>query len=605
MPIELAKIQLNRVHHIETLERAALVHHSVPGLEGSLTQNLGRDSVRLRIEGIFYGLQANQDLETLRKAYKQREPVDFLTDIVGQAYFSQVLLEQFEVFQSAQFPEQFSYRLTIAEYVPPKKSAATNQAAVKKAIKKQATALMDIATLPDALTMGSIPELTNPAAPLNGAVDQVATAFSGINSPMAGLSALSTVPTEAAAEPPQPLPQLAPLAWVKPPPIEDLLKAGVPVKNLLSSGASAETLVKAGASAIDLRQAGISAEQLTQAGISAKTLQAAENTLKVVSVLETIPRITLEFLDEDNIPLAHQTYCITKSNKTIVTGELDDRGQCQLDIVTGDTFTIALPNLDASDWNYVLPTTPVPIDSSDRDLIPSSTAEIAFQLLNEAGSPYAQEIYEIILPDGRTQTGQLDDQGQAYLENIPAGTCSLSFPNLDAEDWQLTPPTVPGTPEIPDRPATDETSQIRFVLVDEDGIPVGRQDYQIILPDGRTQTGQLDDQGQAHLTDIAAGLCEVTFPNLDAEDWQLVEQSIAPVPIPVPIPESSELSITIVSEEGTPLAGIRYELQQTDTIVRQGISGQNGQVQIPNLAAGTYSITFPDLDAGDWQLNST
>jgi Prealbumin-like fold domain/DNA circularisation protein N-terminus len=604
MPIELAKIQLNRVHQIDTLERAALVHHAVPGLEGSLTQNLGRDSVRLRIEGIFYGLQANQDLETLRKAYKQREPVDFLTDIVGQAYFSQVLLEQFEVFQSAQFPEQFSYRLTIAEYVPPKKNAAANQAAVKKAIKKQATALMDIATLPDALTMGSIPELTNPAAPLNGAVDQVATALSGINGPMAGLSALSTVPTEAATEPPQPLPQPAPLAWVKPPPIEDLLQAGVPVKNLLSSGASVETLVKAGASALDLRQAGISADQLTQAGVAANMLQSAENTLKVVAVLETIPRITLEFLDEDNQPLAHQAYCITKSNKTIVTGELDDRGQCQLDIVTGDTFTIALPNIDGNDWNYVVPIVSSPIDSSDRDPIASSNSEITFQLLNEEGSPYAQQPYEIILPNGRTQTGQLDDQGQAHLDNIPAGICSLSFPNLDAEDWQLIPPETPEIPEIPETPETpalDGTSQISFALVDEDGIPVARQEYQIRLPDGRTQTGHLDDQGQAHFTGIAAGHCEVTFPNLDAADWQLAQESIAPVPIP----ESSELSFTIVSDEGTPLAGIRYELQQAEAIVRQGISDQNGQVQIPDLAAGTYSITFPGLDAGDWQLNST
>lgn len=605
MPIELAKIQLNRVHQIDTLERAALVYHSVPGLEGSLTQNLGRDSVRLRIEGIFYGVQASQDLETLRKAYKQREPVDFLTDIVGQAYFSQVLLEQFEVFQSAQFPEQFSYRLTIAEYVPPKKSAAANQAAVKKAIKKQAAALMDIATLPDALTMGSIPELTNPAAPLNGAVDQVATALGGINGPMAGLSALSTVPTEAAAEPPKPLPQPDPLAWVKPPPIEELLKAGVPVKNLLSSGASVETLVKAGASALDLRQAGISAEQLTKSGVAVNTLQAAEKNLNVISVLETIPRITLEFLDEDNVPLAHQAYRITKSNQTIVTGELDDRGQCQLDIVTGDTFTIALPNLDRNDWDYI-PTPPIDsIDSSDRDPISSSNSEITFQLLNETGSPYAQQPYEIILPDGRTQTGQLDDQGQAHLENIPAGSCSLSFPDLDAEDWQLITPERPGTPETPEAPAIDGTSQIRFALVDEDGIPVARQDYQIRLPDGRTQTGQLDDQGQAHFTDIAAGLCEVTFPNLDAEEWQLAQESIAPVPIPVPIPESSELNFTIVSEAGTPLADIRYELRQGDTIVRQGISGQNGQVQIPNLVAGTYAITFPDLDAADWQLNST
>ena len=125
MPIELAGIRLDRIHKIVTLEQATLVSHQVPGLEGNVVQNLGRDSVRLQIEGIFYGTTATEDLEALRDVYKQRDPVDFLAEIVGQAYFGEVILERFEVQQLAQDPDQFSFTLTIAEYVVPPEPEAT------------------------------------------------------------------------------------------------------------------------------------------------------------------------------------------------------------------------------------------------------------------------------------------------------------------------------------------------------------------------------------------------------------------------------------------------------------------------------------------------
>ena len=47
-----------------------------------------------------------------------------------------------------------------------------------------------IATLPDALTLGSIPELTNPFTPLKGSLDQVQTAATGLQETMTGLKTL-------------------------------------------------------------------------------------------------------------------------------------------------------------------------------------------------------------------------------------------------------------------------------------------------------------------------------------------------------------------------------------------------------------------------------
>lgn len=171
MSIEIAGITLNRVHRIKTLEQSSLVYQQVPGMQGSVVQNIGRQSTRLQVNGIFYGVKAQEDLEKLRKAYKQQKPVNFLADIVGQAYFSQVVVECFEVQQSTAYPDQFSYVLTIAEFVANQSKASPSH--VNASVKKMAIAHMAGLTLPDALKIGTLPEVSNPFAPLKVSIDPV------------------------------------------------------------------------------------------------------------------------------------------------------------------------------------------------------------------------------------------------------------------------------------------------------------------------------------------------------------------------------------------------------------------------------------------------
>jgi hypothetical protein len=189
VPIEIGGIQLNRVHRLATLEQAALVSHRIPGLEGSVVQNMGRASVQLEVEGIFYGETAKGELEGLRALYKKREPVDFLAEIVGEAYFSQVLITRFDVFEVAGNPDEYSYLLHILEYVvPPEPEAAPDFADVDASILEDAQSFMDAATLPDLI--GSIPNITNPLAPLDGALDSVEEAMSGLSSVTSSLQSL-------------------------------------------------------------------------------------------------------------------------------------------------------------------------------------------------------------------------------------------------------------------------------------------------------------------------------------------------------------------------------------------------------------------------------
>jgi hypothetical protein len=189
MPIELAGIQLNRVHHIETLEQGSFVYHRIPGAQGNVAQNMGRDSVCLQLQGIFYGPTAQEELTKLRQVYQKRQAVDFLADIVGQAYFSQVILDRFEVVQSVRDPDQFSYVLTITEFVKPASPPPT-RATVNAAIKADAANFLAIATLPDTLKMGALPEVTNPIAPLTSAIAPVQAATQHLDAAATGLKAL-------------------------------------------------------------------------------------------------------------------------------------------------------------------------------------------------------------------------------------------------------------------------------------------------------------------------------------------------------------------------------------------------------------------------------
>lgn len=189
MTVELGGISLNHIHRMTTLEKADLVKHRIPGMAGNVVQDLGRNAVRLSISGIIYGSQtATQDLEALRKLYKARKPVDFIAEIVGSAYFSQVIIEQFEVTQRAHEPEQFSYQLTISESISEgKKLSAKTAVKPQVSIKAKAVGLKKMATLPDMLQMGNMPEITNPFEPLNGSIAPVQTATQGFDQAASGL----------------------------------------------------------------------------------------------------------------------------------------------------------------------------------------------------------------------------------------------------------------------------------------------------------------------------------------------------------------------------------------------------------------------------------
>jgi hypothetical protein len=65
-----------------------------------------------------------------------------------------------------------------------------------------------------------------------------------------------------------------------------------------------------------------------------------------------------------------------------------------------------------------------------------------------------------------------------------------------------------------------ENTWIAIQLIGEDDLPIPGAAYRVVLTDGRTIEGRLDEQGCAEFREIDPGTCVVTFPELDRDAWQ-------------------------------------------------------------------------------------
>src|SRR5205085_10121493 len=69
--------------------------------------------------------------------------------------------------------------------------------------------------------------------------------------------------------------------------------------------------------------------------------------------------------------------------------------------------------------------------SSVRDCAKESTHWIEIVLLDEAGEPVPNQAYKVVGPGGAVYPGNLDEFGWARIDNLEAGTCKVSFPEIE------------------------------------------------------------------------------------------------------------------------------------------------------------------------------
>jgi hypothetical protein len=70
-----------------------------------------------------------------------------------------------------------------------------------------------------------------------------------------------------------------------------------------------------------------------------------------------------------------------------------------------------------------------PLGSTVR-MAPDADHWVEFKLVDDADRPIAGEAYRLTLSDGRVIEGVLGESGSVRAEGIPAGFCSIEYPDL-------------------------------------------------------------------------------------------------------------------------------------------------------------------------------
>lgn len=189
MAVELGDLTLERLTQVNVQERARIVKHEVPGMEGSLTQMMGRSSVVIQLVGIFHGADdaASNGLDGLRQVYLAGDPVDFYTEATGTGYFAQVVITKLDVMQRAGFLDQFDYKLEISEYIePPEPISIDPLSAIDSSLLDEAAAFMDdVQNAIDAVSqladlVAAIPDFGDPTEGIGDMVTEYSSAAEGV-----------------------------------------------------------------------------------------------------------------------------------------------------------------------------------------------------------------------------------------------------------------------------------------------------------------------------------------------------------------------------------------------------------------------------------------
>lgn len=111
--------ELRSVYNLSVNEKRSIVEHKIPGMEGGILQDLGRDPIWISFDGIIYGETAKEDLEKIRARYKAGMPVLFSSDITGAAEVTQVLIEELHVGDRGGTANRYEYSIALREYLEP------------------------------------------------------------------------------------------------------------------------------------------------------------------------------------------------------------------------------------------------------------------------------------------------------------------------------------------------------------------------------------------------------------------------------------------------------------------------------------------------------
>lgn len=116
----LDKFEIKGIQNISTFENRALIEHRIPGMGGSLFQDLGAEPTQIIIRGSLSYSESRQDvlnLEELRKKFLAAQPVPFVADITTATSIKEVFIKDIEIRESEKWPNYFDFLISLKEHV--------------------------------------------------------------------------------------------------------------------------------------------------------------------------------------------------------------------------------------------------------------------------------------------------------------------------------------------------------------------------------------------------------------------------------------------------------------------------------------------------------
>ncbi len=126
----LDRFEIKGIQSISTLDHRSLTEHHVPGLAGSLFQDLGSEPLRITIQGSLSYEEGRQDvlnLAELRKAFIDGKALPFVADITMATKITEVLITEIEIQESERWLGYFEYRIDLVEHIPEPSEAEVQQ----------------------------------------------------------------------------------------------------------------------------------------------------------------------------------------------------------------------------------------------------------------------------------------------------------------------------------------------------------------------------------------------------------------------------------------------------------------------------------------------
>lgn len=174
--------EIPRVSAIRTLENRAISELTVPGRTGGLTQDLGKASTEIVVEGSLYGEEARRDfLEKVRGKFNQGSPLPFVSDVLTATSVEQVVIHSLYFSESAEHQGQLDFVLVLRESPPPP-PPPDPLGGIDTGLLDDAGGLLDSVTgALDAIdSLGNVPNIGDPTPQVREAMDRVSASTEGL-----------------------------------------------------------------------------------------------------------------------------------------------------------------------------------------------------------------------------------------------------------------------------------------------------------------------------------------------------------------------------------------------------------------------------------------